>query len=110
MNSVTIGSFKNKFLTIIAAKYINGSLALSIVDGNHVEYADITYYVKEHKLSDFNYFFINPKLDENLKKLLIKKNIILCSNKFYEIGNQRLEVDMINPKISRKFDFNCEIA
>ena len=86
MNYISLGFFNGKLLHIIGYRYINGNLGLEILNNNN-EYAEVTMFDKDIKLND-GYLLLNSKIDEKLKKFLIKKNIFRIIKKInnYEIA------------------------
>ena len=92
MNYVDLGYFDNKLLHLIGGKYINGTIALFLLN-NNIEYAEITMYNKKIKLSD-GYLLLSSNLNDKLKKFLIKKNIF----KIVKIVNG-YEIAMINKNV-----------
>ncbi len=95
MNYVDLGYFDNKLIHLIGAKYINGNIALSLLN-NNIEYEEVTMYNKKIKLSD-GYLLLNNKMSDKLKTFLIKKNIFRIVKK---INNY--EIAMINKNVYDK--------
>lgn len=95
MNYIDLGYYDNKLLYLIGGKYINGTIALFLLN-NNVEYAEITMYNKKIKLSD-GYLLLNNKMSNKLKIFLIKKNIFRIVKKINDY-----EIAMINKNVYDK--------
>lgn len=95
MNYINLGFFSGKLLHIIGFRYINNNLGIELLNNNN-EYAEVTMFDKDIKLND-GYLLLNSKIDEKLKKFLIKKNIFRIIKK---INNY--EIAMINKNVYDK--------
>lgn len=95
MNYINLGFFSGKLLHLIGYRYINNNLGLELLNNNN-EYAEVTLYDKDIKLSD-GYLLLNPNMSEELKRFLIKKNIFRIIKK---INNY--EIAMINKNVYDK--------
>ena len=95
MNYINLGFFSGKLLHLIGYRYINNNLGLELLNNNN-EYAEVTLYYKDIKLSD-GYLLLNPNMSEELKRFLIKKNIFRIIKK---INNY--EIAMINKNVYDK--------
>ena len=101
MNYFDLGYYDNKLLHLIGGKYINGTIALFLLN-NNVEYAEITMYNKKLKLSD-GYLLLNSNMNDKLKKFLIKKNIFKIVKTINEF-----EIAMINKNVYDKIFYLLE--
>ena len=95
MNYINLGFFSGKLLHLIGFRYINNNLGLELLNNNN-EYAEVTLYDKDIKLSD-GYLLLNPNMSEELKRFLIKKNIFRVIKK-----NNEFEIAIINKNVYDK--------